>query len=91
MIWSRVPKATHVGLDVLSVGVYDAISHFSNGEKAALNIMELLKIGSGYYMTKSCRSPNLRRKRLSIYRMSEPQKKRRKALRHSKKVTRQKH
>ena len=44
MIWNLVPKATHVGLDVLSVGVYDAISHLDNGEKAALDIMELLKV-----------------------------------------------
>ena len=51
MIWNRVLKATHVGIDVLSVGVYNAIAnaiaiaiaHFNNGEKAALNIMELLK------------------------------------------------
>ena len=85
MIWNRVPKATHVGLDALSVGVYDAIADFNNGEKAALDIMDLLKIDPGYCMTKSCRSVNMRRKRSSIYRMSEPQKKGRKVLRHSKK------
>ena len=33
MIWNRVPKATHIRLVVLFVGVYDAISHFNNGEK----------------------------------------------------------
>ena len=43
MIWKRVPKATHVGLDVLCVGINDAIDPFNNGEKAALDIMELLK------------------------------------------------
>ena len=37
-------------LDVLSVGVYDAIPHF-NGEKATLDILELLKVDPGYYMT----------------------------------------
>ena len=42
MIWNREPKVTHVELHVLSVGVYDAIAHFNNGEKAALDIMELL-------------------------------------------------
>ena len=75
MIWNRVPKATHVGLDVLYVGVYDAIAHFNNGEKAALDIMELLKVDPGYMM-KSCRSFNMRCKRLSIYSMLELQKKR---------------
>ena len=79
-----VGLATHIGLDVLSVGVYDPIIHFNNGEKAALDIMELLKVDPGYYMTKSCRSVNMCRKRLSIYRMSEPQKKCQKVLRHSK-------
>ena len=28
---------------MLSVGVYDAIAHFINGEKAVLDIVELLK------------------------------------------------
>ena len=84
MIWNLVPKTTHVGLDVLSVGVYDAISHF-NCEKAALDIMEILKVDPGYYMKKSCRSVNMRRKWSSVYKMLEPQKKRRKVLRHSKK------
>ena len=63
MIWNRVPKATHVRLDVLSVGVYEAISYSNNGEKAALDIMELLEVDPGYCMTKSCRSVNMRRKR----------------------------
>ena len=76
IIWDRVPKATRVGFDVLYVVVYDASTNFNNGEKATLDIMELLKIGPGYYMTKCCRSVNLRRRRSSIYRMSEPQKKR---------------
>ena len=38
MIWTRVPKGTHVGLDVLSVSIYDAIVYFNNGEKAALHL-----------------------------------------------------
>ena len=83
MIWNRVPKATHVGWNALSLGIYDAIAHFNIGEKAALDITELLKIHPGYYMTKCCRSVNIRRKRSFIYRMSEPHKKRRKVQRHS--------
>ena len=69
MVWNRVPKATHEGWEVLSVGVSDAIIHFNYGEKAALDITELLKLDPGYYMVKSCRSPNMRRKRSSIYRI----------------------
>ena len=50
-IWNHVPKVTHVGLDVLFVRVYDAIAHFYNGEKAVLDIIDLLKIDPGYYTT----------------------------------------
>ena len=84
MIWNRVPKATYVRLDALSAGVYDTIAHFKNGEKAALDIMELLKIDPGY-MTKCCKTVNIHRKRSFIYGMSEPQKKLRKVMRYSKK------
>ena len=84
MVRNRLPKANHVRLDVFSVGVYDAIVHFNNAEKAVLDIMELLKVDRGFYMTKSCRSVNMRRKRSSSYRMLEPQKKRHKVLRPSK-------
>ena len=89
MIWNLVPKATHVSLNVLSVGIYDVIAYINNGEKAALDIMELLKIDPGYYMTMCGRSVNMRRKCSSIYRMSGLQKKRRKVLRHSKKQQQQ--
>ena len=89
MIWNLVPKATHVSLNVLSVGIHDVIAYINNGEKAALDIMELLKIDPGYYMTMCGRSVNMRRKCSSIYRMSGLQKKRRKVLRHSKKQQQQ--
>ena len=89
MIWNRLPKATHVGSDVLSAGVYDAIAHINNGEK---DIMEVLKIDPGDYLIKCCRSVSTHRKRSSIYSISELQKKRRKVLSHSKKkAARQKH
>ena len=61
--------------------VFDTTAHCNNDEKDALDIMELLGIDSRYYMAKCCRSVNMRRTRSSIYRMSEPQKKRRKVLR----------
>ena len=61
--------------------VFDTTAHCNNDEKDALDIMELLGIDSRYYMEKCCRSVNMRRTRSSIYRMSEPQKKRRKVLR----------
>ena len=84
-MWNRRHKVTHVGVNVLTVGVYDTNAHFNNGEKVALDIMELLEIDPGYYMTKSCRSVNMHRNCSYIYWMSEQQKNRRKWLRYSKK------
>ena len=72
MTWNRMLKATHVGLDVLTVGVNDATVHFNIGEIAGIDIMELLNNNLGFYMTKCCRSFNIRRKRPFIYRMLEP-------------------
>ena len=42
--WNRIPKAIHVGLDVLSLTANDAIAHFNNGEKAALEIVRLILV-----------------------------------------------
>ena len=61
VIWNRVRKATHIGLDVLSVGVSDAIAHFNNGDQAVLDIMKLLKIDPNNYMKKYCNFVNERR------------------------------
>ena len=44
MIWNLVLKSTHIGLDIFSVGVYDAIVHFNNGEIAAIDIMDYLRL-----------------------------------------------
>ena len=49
MVWNRVPKATHAGLNILRVGVYDAIAHFNYGEKANLDIYKLLNVEPGVY------------------------------------------
>ena len=84
MICNRVPRVTHVGLHVLSVGVYDAIAYCNKSEGTVFDILELIKISQGYYVTKYSRSVNMRRKSSSIYTMSELQIKLRKVLRHSK-------
>ena len=92
MIWNYVPKATHVGLDVLSVGVYHATDHFNNGEKAALDIMELLKIDPGYYMTKCWKSVNMHRKCSSyLYDVGTTEKTSEGAASFQKEARRQKH
>ena len=78
--WQRKGFSSVVGV-VSAISIDDgkvlnvAILYFNNGEKAGLNIIELLKVDPGYYMTKPCRSVNMCRKRSYIYIMSEPQKK----------------
>ena len=84
-IWNRVPKANHVGLDTLCLGVYDAISHFNYGAQAAIDTLSFLGIDAGVHMANACSAVNRKRKRQSVYRATTPQKTRRKVLRHAKK------
>ena len=80
-----MPKANHVGLSTLCFGVYDAISHFNYGQKAAFDIFKELDVEPGVYMRKSCGFINRKRKSHSVYKAKAPQLKRRKILRHSSK------
>ena len=84
-IWNWIPKATHIGLSTLCSRVYEAVSHFNYGQKAALDTIRLVDIDPGTYMTKSCGSINKKRKHQSIYKTLSPQEKHRKFLRHSSK------
>ena len=85
MIWNRVPKATHVGIDILSLGVYDAIAHFNDGAIAAYNILKGVGVEPGSNMVNGLQIQNKVRKRLSAFRMSGPQLKKRKIIRHLRK------
>ena len=85
MIWNRIPKANHVALNMLTFGVYDAIAHFNMGAKASMDILEYINITPGEFMSKSSQTFNESRKRMSSYRMSETQKRRRKVIRHNRK------
>ena len=85
MIWNRVPKAHLVGLQTLKLGVYDTIAHFNMGAKASLDILKDMNVTPGVYTTKLAQSINVRCKLLSLYRMADAQKKRRKIIRHNRK------
>ena len=74
MIWNRVPKANHVGLDILSSAVYDAISHFNENGKAAFNIFNKMNMDAGKYTVRGLNLQDIVRKRRSAYRMPSPQK-----------------
>ena len=85
MIWNRVPKNVHVGLPVLSLGVYDAIAHFNYGEQATLDTLKSHNIEPGIYTTQGCNTINRERKRSALYRAKESSKKRRKIIRQKRK------
>ena len=87
MIWNRVPKANHVAIGILSLGVYDAIAHFNDGAIAAYNILKAVGIEPGDHMINGLHLQNTARKRLSAYRMSKKQLKRRKIIRNMRKRT----
>ena len=71
MILNRVTKSAHVGLNILSLGVFDAIAHFNYGSKATLDVLKQLNIEPGFYTTKTSDILNKCRKRKSVYKMSE--------------------
>ena len=71
-IWNCIPKATYVGLNTLNLGVYDAISNFNHGQKAALETIKKLGIEPGVHMSKLCQNVNENRKRCSIYKAVYP-------------------
>ena len=47
MIWNRVPKAYHVGLENLSLGVYDAIGQFNEGAISAYKVLKQMNMVPG--------------------------------------------
>ena len=63
MIWNRIPKATHAGINNLSLGVYDAIAYFNYGRKATLDVFKMLNIETGIYTMQICDNLNRERKR----------------------------
>ena len=85
MIWNRVPKSHHVGLDTLSFAVYDAIAHFNDGAISALHILSDVNMDAGVHMMKGLQVQNFLRRKHSAYRMTESQQKRRTIIRHNRK------
>ena len=67
MVWNRVPKSYHVGLNILSVGVYDAIAHFNYGEKATLDVLDYINVEPSIFTKTMCNAINKERKRSSSF------------------------
>ena len=71
MTWNRVPKVNQVGVDILSLGVYDAIAHFNDSVIASLEILKDMKMEPGDHMMKGLQIQNESLKIHAAYRMSE--------------------
>lgn len=50
VIWSRLPKKTFVGKDILELGVYDAIASFNLGLVTKCQVLDSIKIKPGCHM-----------------------------------------
>ena len=57
-VWLRAPKGTYVGLQQLEIAVFDAVSHFNIGSKAAVLTYEKLGIRPGNNMIAGCIKKN---------------------------------
>ena len=80
MIWNRILEATHVGINNLSLRVYDAIAYFNYGIKATSDVFKMLNMEPVFILCKCVITST--RKRNALYKISDKYKKRRKLIRH---------
>ena len=52
MIWNRVPKANYVGIDIISLSVYDDIAHFKDGAVTSSELFKDMNMEPGDQMMK---------------------------------------
>ena len=74
-----------MGIDILSLGVYDVIAHFNDGAIASLEILKDMNMEPSDHMMKGLQIQNESRKIHAAHWMCEPQLKRRKIIRHFRK------
>ena len=86
VIWDRVPKSTYVGRDIFETGIYDAVSHFNDGARATISVLQQLGLEPGHYSQKICNELDASRIYSSEYREKESSKLRRKKLRGKRKA-----
>lgn len=80
-VWERLPKSKFNSIVQLKFGVYEVVANFNIGRKASVLIFERMKMRSGQFILKGCRSQNKRR----LFHANEVNKKRRKIIRGEKK------
>ncbi|GFW55866.1 uncharacterized protein TNCV_4390091 [Trichonephila clavipes] len=85
VIWSRVPKATFVQIETLSLGVYDAVCSFIDGNVSKLKMLQKLGVEPGEFSVSAMKLLDRERLMKAIYAFSGRSKKIRKDKRRKRK------
>ncbi|GFV94268.1 uncharacterized protein TNCV_1137231 [Trichonephila clavipes] len=76
--WSRVPKATFVQIETLSLAVYDALCSYNDGNVSKLNMLQTMGVEPGEFSVSAMKLLDRERLMKAIYAFSERSKKIRK-------------
>ncbi|GFX80558.1 uncharacterized protein TNCV_3929661 [Trichonephila clavipes] len=85
VIWSRVPKATFVQIETLSLGVYDAVCSFNDGNVSKLKMLQKMGVEPGEFSVSAMKLLDRERLMKAIYAFSGRSKKIRKDKRRKRK------
>ncbi|GFT51656.1 uncharacterized protein TNCV_2633101 [Trichonephila clavipes] len=85
VIWSRVPKATFVQIETLSLGVYDAVCSFNDGNVLKLKMFQKMGVEPGEFSVSAMKLLDRERLMKAIYAFSGRSKKIRKDKRRKRK------
>ncbi|GFV21103.1 uncharacterized protein TNCV_4267361 [Trichonephila clavipes] len=78
VVWSRVPKATFVQIEILSLGVYDAVCSFNDGIVSKLKMLQKMGVEPGEFSVSAMKLLDRERLMKAIYAFSGRTKKIRK-------------
>ncbi|GFW55435.1 uncharacterized protein TNCV_118191 [Trichonephila clavipes] len=85
VVWSRVPKATFVHIETLSLGVYDAVCSFNDGNVSKLKMVKKMGVEPGEFSVSAMKLLDRERLMKAIYAFSGRSKKIRKDKRRKRK------
>ncbi|GFU99966.1 uncharacterized protein TNCV_1130761 [Trichonephila clavipes] len=67
VVWSRVPKATFVQIETLSLGVYDAVCSFNDGNVSKLKMLQKMGVEPGEFSVSAMKLLDRERLMKAIY------------------------
>ncbi|GFX08172.1 uncharacterized protein TNCV_4783861 [Trichonephila clavipes] len=85
VVWSGVPKATFVQIETLSLGVYDAVCSFNDGNVSKLKMLQKMGVEPGEFSVSAMKLLDRERLMKAIYAFSGRSKKIRKDKRRKRK------